>query len=246
MKKKKSRLFDRTGHMRDILLKLPEDRVNLVANKILENAYSLIKDAQLLIEKNKSYGHAFGLLALACEEIAKANMIFLRIDRKSKKDPFLNHIEKQEMLAALTFTRYVTLYIIRKYFKNINEKNLREEHLQKIFKKTLKEFIDELDRNPELKNRFLQRQYFFGRIEIIDGEEIYETGVLSEIREYSLYVDLVSDNELLTPKNIPEDNTLALMKIAEEDLYYTDLLYNGGKLIKKYNLQKPELPSKDE
>jgi hypothetical protein len=89
----------------------------------------------------------------------------------------------------------------------------------------------------------LQRQYFFGRLEINEeGEEIYKAGFLSEMREYSLYVDVISDTEYFTPKKISKDAALALKHIAEEDLYYTDLLYNKGEIIKKYTIKKPDLP----
>ena len=109
----------------------------------------------------------------------------------------------------------------------------------KKFDKTLQEFYEKIKSDPELRNRMLQRQYFFGRLEINeDGEETYKAGFLSELREYSLYVDVLDDNTFLTPKKIPEENTSSLIEIAEEDLYYTDLLYNEGKIIKKYNIYR--------
>ena len=201
----------------------------------------------MLIEENKSFGHAFGLIALACEEIAKVNMVYLSINRVQigKKDPLRNHFEKQQNLATLTFARYIPLYILAEIFdKEIGEKpKFDKDALMKIFDKTLQEFYEKIKSDPELRNRMLQRQYFFGRLEINEnGEEIYKAGVLSELREYSLYVDIFDDNTFLTPKKIPEDNTLSLRKIAEEDLYYTDLLYNEGRIIKKYNIMKPTLP----
>ena len=82
----------------------------------------------------------------------------------------------------------------------------------------------------------LQRQYFFGSW----GEEDYRNGYLSEIREYSLYVCILSNSECMTPKQISQKVALDLMSIAEEDLYYADLLYNQGRIIKKYALKKPE------
>ncbi len=130
-------------------------------------------------------------------------------------------------------------------FENRISEEIKEDKdaLGKIFKENLQDFFKRIQNDSELKKRMLQRQYFFGRLEVNEqGEEIYKAGFLSEMREYSLYVDVISDIEYNTPKKIPKDNTLALKQIAEEDLYYTDLFYNKGRIIKKYNIKKPDLP----
>lgn len=244
MKIEINRLFKRTDSMMNILSRLPDDKVEIIQNEMLDNAYRLIEDAKLLIKQNNSFGHAFGLIALACEEIAKVNMLLLKRTQKSREDPLRNHIEKQQSLATLTFAGYVPIYIKETFEKKISEE-IKEDRdaLEKIFDENLQDFLERTQNDSELKKRMLQRQYFFGRLEINEqGEEIYKTGFLSELREYSLYVDVISDTDYFTPKKITKDITLALKQIAEEDLYYTDLFHNKGRIIKKYNIKKPDLP----
>ena len=244
MKKEINRLFKRTDSMMNILSRLPDNEVEMIQNEMLDNAYLLIEDAKLLIKQNNSFGHAFGLIALACEEIAKVNMLFFKRKQKSRKDPLRNHIKKQQSLATLTFARYIPIYIKETFEKKIGEEIKEDKDaLENIFDENIRDFFKRIQNDSELKKRMLQRQNFFGRLEITDeGEEIYKTGFLSEMREYSLYVDVISDTEYFTPKKIPNDNTLALKLIAEEDLYYTDLIYNKERIIQKYNLKKPDLP----
>jgi len=248
MKKEINRLFKRPKSMMDILSRLPDEKAEIIQNEMLDNAYLLIEDAKLLIKQNNNFGHAFGLIALACEEIAKVNMwsemLFFKRKQKGKKDPLRNHVEKQQSLATLTFAGYIPIYI-KETFENKISEEIKEDKdaLKKIFDENLREFFKRIQNDSELKKRMLQRQYFFGRLEVNEqGEEIYKVGFLSEMREYSLYVDVISDTKYFTPKNIPKDNTLALKQIAEEDLYYTDLFYNKGRIIKKYNIKKPDLP----
>ncbi len=244
MKIEINRLFKTTDSMMNILSRLPDNKVEIIQNEMLDNAYLLIEDAKLLIEQNKSFGHAFGLIALACEEIAKVNMLFFKREQKSRKDPLRNHIEKQQSLATLTFAGYIPVYIVETFENRISEEIKEDKDaLGEIFKENLQDFFKRIQNDSELKKRMLQKQYFFGRLEVNEqGEEIYKAGFLSEMREYSRYVDVISDIEYNTPKKIPKDNTLALKQIAEEDLYYTDLLYNKGRIIKKYNIKKPDLP----
>ncbi len=85
MKIEINRLFKRTDSMMNILSRLPDNKVEIIQNEMLVNAYLLIEDAKLLIEQNKSFGHAFGLIALACEEIAKVNMLFSRENKRVEK-----------------------------------------------------------------------------------------------------------------------------------------------------------------
>jgi hypothetical protein len=66
-------LFKRTDSIINILSRLSDNEVEIIQNEMLDNAYLLIEDAKLLIKQNNSFGHAFGLIALACEEIAKVN-----------------------------------------------------------------------------------------------------------------------------------------------------------------------------
>lgn len=230
--------------MMNILSRLPDNEVEIIQNEMFDNAYLLIEDAKLLIKQNKSFGHAFGLIALACEEIAKVNMLFFKRKQKTRKDPLRNHIKKQQSLATLTFARYIPIYIKETFEKKIGEEIKEDKDaLENIFDENIRDFFKRIQNDSELKKRMLQRQYFFGRLEITDdGEEVYKAGFLSEMREYSLYVDVISDTEYFTPKKIPKDTTLALKLIAEEDLYYTDLFYNKERIIKKYNLKKPDLP----
>ncbi len=244
MKKEINRLFKRTDSMMNILSRLPDDRAGIIQNEMLDNAYHLIEDAKLLIEQNNSFGHGFGLIALACEEIAKVNMLSLKTKQKSEKDPLRNHIEKQQNLATLTFARYIPVYIIETFEKKISEEIKEDRNaLEKMFDKNLQEFLRRIPNDPALKKRMLQRQYFFGRLEINEhGKEIYKAGFLSEMREYSLYVDVTSDTDYLTPNKILKDHALALKEIAEEDLYYTDLYHNKGKIIERYQITKPNLP----
>lgn len=244
MKKEINRLFKRTDSMMNILSRLPDNEVEIIQNEMLDNAYLLIEDAKLLIKQNNSFGHAFGLIALACEEIAKVNMLFFKRKQKTRKDPLRNHIKKQQSLATLTFARYIPIYIKETFEKKIGEEIKEDKDaLENIFDENIRDFFKGIQNDSELKKRMLQRQYFCGRLEITDeGEEVYKAGFLSEMREYSLYVDVISDTEYFTPKKIQKDTTLALKLIAEEDLYYTDLFYNKERIIKKYNLKKPDLP----
>jgi AbiV family abortive infection protein len=248
MKKEINRLFKRTDSMMNILSRLPDNEVEIIQNEMLDNAYLLIEDAKLLIKQNNSFGHAFGLIALACEEIAKVNMLFFKRKQESKKDPLRNHIKKQQSLATLTFARYIPIYITETFEREINEEIREDEDaLEKIFDENFQDFIQDfterIQNDSELKKRMLQRQDFFGRLETNEErEEIYKAGFLSEMREYSLYVDVISDTEYFTPKKISKDVALALKHIAEEDLYYTDLFYNKGEVIKKYTIKKPDLP----
>lgn len=244
MGKETNRLFKRTDSMMNVLSRLPDDKVEMIQNEMIDNAYHLIEDAKLLIKWNRSFGHAFGLIALACEEIAKVNMLSLNRTQKRRKDALRDHIEKQQSLATLTFARYAPIYIKETFEKWIGEEIEEDGNaLEKIFDENLQDFLERIQNDSKLKKRMLQRHYFFGRLEVDDqGEEIYKVGHLSELREYSLYVDVINDNEYFTPKNIPEDNTISLKKIVEEYLYYTDLYYNKSRIIKKYQIIKPNLP----
>lgn len=244
MKKEINRLFKRTDSIMDILSRLSGNEVEIIQNEMLDNAYLLIEDAKLLIKQNNSFGHAFGLIALACEEIAKVNMLFFKRKQESKKDPLRNHIKKQQCLATLTFARYIPIYITETFERKVSEEIKGDEDaLEKIFDENFQDFLERIQNDSELKKRMLQRQYFFGRLEINEeGEEIYKAGFLSEMREYSLYVDVISNTEYFTPKKISKGAALALKDTTEEDLYYTDLFYNKEKIIKKYNLRKPDLP----
>jgi len=241
-KKVGSKLFKRQGRMIDILLNLPEDKLRIIINEILDNAYHLIKDAELLVENHESFGHGFGLIALACEEIAKVDIVCLEkqtnVSQESKKDPLLNHFDKQESLAAHTFAAYIPRYLNEYVGAAINESGD-----DGAFNTYLSNFLEKIETDDLLRSRLEQRQYFFGRPECDqNGKEIYKKGHLSELREYSLYVDVIDSNNLITPKDITRDCATALKSICEEELYYIDKIYNSSNITTKYDIKKPTLP----
>lgn len=247
MKKVFNRLFNRTDSTLNILSRASQEQIEILINEILDNAFLLIKDANTLIEQNKSYGHAFGLLALACEEIAKANMVIYKGIDQNGKHPFTNHTSKQKNLAMLTFARYIPIYI-KEGFESKIDPNIHKDRksLDTLFDENLNEFLEIMESDPEFNKRFIERQEFFGRLESSkrNGEEItcHTKGHLNELREYAFYVDVISNTELMTPKQIPKEYAISIKSITEEDLYYTDLYYNKGRIINKYQIKKPSLP----
>lgn len=52
-----------------------ENKIVKGIEECLKNAMSLLSDAELLMNENSSYGHAFSLCVLADEEIAKAFLL---------------------------------------------------------------------------------------------------------------------------------------------------------------------------
>lgn len=50
-------------------------KIEKAINECVRNATRFLSDAKLLIKKNRSYGHAFGLCVLADEEIGKAVLL---------------------------------------------------------------------------------------------------------------------------------------------------------------------------
>ena len=59
------------------------------------------------------------------------------------------------------------------------------------------------------------------------------------LREGGLYVNVKDNGEYESPSEVEEGTTLALLDVALEDIYWTDQLWNDGKLSGDFGLDTP-------
>ena len=82
-------------------------KIEKAIDECLKNATLFLSDAKLVIEKNRSYGHAFGLCVLADEEIGKAVLLtavsqgFLKFE--DVKDQMYKHQFKLKMQVLMEY-----------------------------------------------------------------------------------------------------------------------------------------------
>lgn len=129
-------------------------------DECLKNANRFLSDAKLLIKKNRSYGHAFGLCVLADEEIGKAVLLtavsqgFLKFE--DVKDQMYKHQFKLKMQVLMEYAEKTIdsdLLEILMMYENIRYTDFRiklvKNHLEK-YGKAIRKKRRQLDRMKQL------------------------------------------------------------------------------------------------
>jgi len=227
---------------------LAHEKKDAYIDDIIINAYNLIQSAQELIRIG-NYGHAFFLLETADEELAKVMLVQYPDTKNLKNDPFINHGQKREQISILTYTRFFSVYLLKSFLERSDVKSLTskegsgkksEEHekMKVLFNKHIQKFLELVLNDPETKKRFEIRNNLYG----LYGLPSKYKGYLTELRQYSIYVDIPNPNEILTPAMFDMDLVKIYLEIVKENLYYMDSFRNNAKIIKKFNIDEPKLP----
>lgn len=135
-------------------------KIEEAINECLKNATRFVSDAKLLIKKNRSYGHAFGLCVLADEEIGKAVLLiavsqgFLRFE--DVKDQMYKHQFKLKMQVLMEYAEKTIdsdLLEVLMMYENIRYTDFRiklvKNHLEK-YGKAIRKKRRQLDRMKQL------------------------------------------------------------------------------------------------
>jgi len=210
--------------------RLPERKRQEILSEIMLNAYGWYSDARKIIQSG-SFGHGAALLVVAREEVAK---VLALSNDPSHSINLKDHKQKLGLLKLQTFGRNPLMDQFQLILRNAKRlpQPISAEQARSAIDEANKEYLSILMDDPSKKEEYAKMRYRYAVRQDFD-----KIGI--RLREGGLYVNVKDNGEYESPSEVEEGTTLALLDVALEDIYWTDQLWNDGKLSGDFGLDTP-------